>query len=213
MGKSLRSKRMRRNRREKRVVNGPRVKAKLINALNFEYNEQTEKAHLSIFHEAMNGPPPAVPGLEPGSKLERTHLTVAHQTHDEIKGLLQRRSNRKIAEAVKALTGVTSLNPECKRDKALLDEMEARAAREAEKLASGVVRVYDPKTNRDQFGNYPEWMNSKKVRSKAHANKVQRKKMRKRLAKGKAPLNNNKEQNDSENSGESDMECEPNLLL
>lgn len=43
---------MRRNRRAKRTnIYGPKEEAKLKNALEFEYNDQTEKAHLSIFHD------------------------------------------------------------------------------------------------------------------------------------------------------------------
>lgn len=52
MGKSLRSKRMRANRIRKRTVNRPKELKKLKEALSFEYNEQTEHAHLSIFNDS-----------------------------------------------------------------------------------------------------------------------------------------------------------------
>lgn len=42
---------MRRNRNVKRTRYGPKETEKLKAALTFEYNDQTEKAHLSIFHD------------------------------------------------------------------------------------------------------------------------------------------------------------------
>lgn len=53
MGKSLRSKRMRKNRIVKRTEHyGPKAAEKLKAALAFEYNEVSEKAHLSMFHDS-----------------------------------------------------------------------------------------------------------------------------------------------------------------
>lgn len=179
MGKSIRSKRMRRNRREKRTRYGPKEETKLKNAIAFEYNDKTEKEHLSIFHDVMNGPPPAVPGLEPGSKLAKAHLTLGHETQEKIGELLQKRSNLKIASAIRALTrGVEHKTAHPK-------EQDKKPVQEENKMDDSVVRVYDEKTQRDQFGQYPAWMSNKTIRSKAHANKVEKKKRRAKIRKGK----------------------------
>lgn len=181
---------MRRNRQLKRTVYGPKEDAKLKSALTFAYNEQNEKAHLSIFHEAMNGPPPPVPGLEPGSKLERAHLTLAHETQEKIQALLQLRSERKIASAAKALTKGAEPDPDDRIfERKRLAKVSKHPVREDDnKMDNEVVRVYDPKTNRDQFGHYPVWYNAKKIRKLAHANKVQKKRNLRRIMRGKKPL-------------------------
>lgn len=128
----------------------------------------------------MNGPPPAVPGLEPGSKLAKAHLTAAHETHEVIANSLQRRSNMKIATAVRALTRGVESYAEHPREKE-----KRKPAEDVNKMDDEVVRVYDPKTKLDQFGNYPPWYPNKLIRSKAHKNKVEKRRKFKAIGKGK----------------------------
>lgn len=166
---------MRRNRNVKRAKTyNPRIEAKLKAALAFEYNEQTEKAHLSMFHDIMNGPPPAVPGLEPGSKLERAHLTEGHVSVERISNFNVGKMNRLWEAATRAVTKGARQIPDPPSDPEDETEMDDKEP-----------RVYDPKTMKDQYGNYPPWMNKKKVKAKSHAAKVQKAKDR-RVAKRRA---------------------------
>lgn len=186
MGRSIRSKRGRANRRLKRAeVYGPKEAEKLKQALAFEYNDQTEKSHLNpIFHDVMNGPPPKVPGLEPGSGLERAHLTLLHETDEKIQKLLQVRSNKKIASAVRALTrGVESYDSHPKEKL----KLEKRKHKESE-MDDRPEHVYNEFTERDQFGQYPVWMNSRIIRQKARKNRIAKKKLRKKILKKKKSI-------------------------
>ncbi|KAK3912757.1 18 kDa learning-associated protein of slug [Frankliniella fusca] len=204
MGKSIRSKRMRRNRNVKRVKTyNPKVEAKLKEALSFEYNDQTEKAHLSIFHDVMNGPPPAVPGLEPGSKIARAHLTEGHVSVERIADFNVGKLNRLWESATRAVTKGARQIPDPPSDPEDEDKMDDKEP-----------RVYDPKTMKDQYGNYPPWMNKKKVKAKSHAAKVQKAKdkraARRRsgrvLQKDSDGQGNKKSSSKNDDSDESDME-------
>lgn len=194
MGKSLRSKPMRKNRARTRARYEPRETEKLKAALAYEYNEENEKAHLSIFHNIMNGPPPKVVGLEPGSGVERAHLTVKEDMAEKIDSVMKRRRTSAIDSAVRAVTkGAVRSTPiwhpkdeKNEKKQALIDKRKGPVSDEP--------RVHDPKTFKDQFGQYPVWFNKKKLISKARRERLDRVKA-KRTARRKAGQSKRKAKN------------------
>lgn len=198
MGKSIRSKRMRRNRNVKRTRYGPKETEKLKAALAFEYTEKTEKAHLSLFHDIMNGPPPPVPGLEPGSKIEKAHLTEGNVSVERIDNFMVGKMHRLVDAATRAITKGAKRKDEEEKDDTV------------EKMDDKIPRVYDKKTLKDQFGNYPVWMNRKKIQSKARAARLVKSKLKRagkrRQGKVVSKSNDVEMESNSDQSDVSDME-------
>lgn len=153
----------------------------------------------------MNGPPPAVPGLEPGSKLVRAHLTEGNVSVDRIDNFMVGKMHRLVDAATRAITKGAKRNEGIRHPKDVDKEEET-----VEKMDDKEPRVYDKKTLKDQFGNYPVWMNRKKIQSKARDARIAKRKlqrsMKRRQGKGSVKVADVNMASDNEGSDESDME-------
>lgn len=126
----------------------------------------------------MNGPPPKVPGLEPGSKLERAHLTEGHVSVDRIDNFNVGRMQRISSSAVRALTkGAQRTDIYHPHDKKVEESKETDKTED--KMDEAEPRIYDKKTLKDQYGQYPVWMNRKKVMKQARAHRLEKAKAKK----------------------------------
>ncbi|KAJ1524807.1 hypothetical protein ONE63_009678 [Megalurothrips usitatus] len=170
MGKSMRSKSQRRNRARRREEYAPKELEKLKSTLAFEWNDQTEKAHLSVFHDIMNGPTPYVPGLEADSSIAKLHLTDKNAEDQRAVDIKTRVLNKRVVVASRALRFRPYGPPE--------DEVE-------ETIDDKPARVYNFKTHRDQYGQYPPWMHRKEIISRARANRLSKQKTKKLIERGK----------------------------
>ena len=126
----------------------------------------------------MNGPPPKVPGLEPGSKLERAHLTEGNVSIDRIDNFFVGKMGRLTDAAKRALIkGAKRTDIYHPHDKKV-EETTETAETTADKMDDTEPRIYDKKTMKDQYGQYPVWMSRKKVQKQARAHRIEKRKAR-----------------------------------